>query len=227
MSHSSDEIIIEYTCNYGSDLEEATQYDINDIIKKKFMDYKLSKINCHIKSEQGIYGIQFFYKNRNDGKEVCLIDIKPKEKDTFEQSFDLCGEDIINMKVWIDQINIDLLGFEIITNKNRTKKFGYGNVEQMVKVNDFRDLNNMIMGFSVYINENNKITSIYAYYMSKNEYFWHKYDGIFSLKRKLTNQNYSEKIKKKVNGMSRENQILYRICKLPQNLFFNVIKYSK
>ena len=215
------------TCLYGNIQKNAILYNYTDKINNRILEYKLTKIICQSKLNENIRGMQFFYKNVIDNKEIALIDIKSKEKDLIEEHFYLNGEDIINMNVWLDALTLNLLGFEIITNKNRKKKFGYGNNEQLINIPDFKELTNIILGFNVYTNQNNELTCIYAYYMDKNEYFWLKFEGIFALKNQLSNQNYNEKIIKKLNNMSRENQILYRICKLPKNLFFDIIKYAK
>ena len=214
------------TCLYGSDVEKSKRYDVSDILKEKIFNYKITKIKCQLKSNEGIYGIQFFYRNLIDGKESILINIESKEKDLIEQEFDLNGESIIDMKTWLNE-NIILIGFEITTDKKRFMKFGYGN-DEPIKTLDLKNLDKVIVGFGVCANEeNNSIISIYAYYVNRGKYLYNMYKGILFLRRKSQNQIYKEKIKKKIQNMSRKNQILFRICNLPQNQFFNIIKYTQ
>ena len=222
----NEEEIPTVTCNYGYVSENADLYDMKTILNTKMMDYKLSKIKCQLKSNIGIYGIQFIYRNLIDGKETEIINIQPKEKDLIEQEFDLCGEHIIDMNIWLNN-EIILIGFEIITNKKRVQKFGYGNDEELIKIPDLKDLDKIIIGFGVNAFERNWISSIYGYYVNKNTYFSNLYKGILYLREKSKNPEYNEKIKKKLNNMNKKNQILYRICSLPQNHFFNIMKYTQ
>ena len=212
------------TCNYGSD--ESKLYDMKDILKDKMLNYKITKIKCQIKSNEGIYGIELLYRNLIDGKETSIINVQSKEKDLIEQVFDLCGDYIIDMRVWINN-DIKLIGFEIVTNRNRIFKFGYGKDEQLVKIPDLKNLDKIIIGFGLYINEGNSISSIYAYYINKSNYFYHLYKGILYLRSKSQNKEYNEKIQKKLSSMSKRNQILFRICNLPQSQFFNIMKYTQ
>ena len=214
------------TCNYGSVLDESKLYDMKDILKDKMLNYKITKIKCQIKSNEGIYGIELLYRNLIDGKETSIINVQSKEKDLIEQVFDLCGDYIIDMRVWINN-DIKLIGFEIVTNRNRIFKFGYGKDEQLVKISDLKNLDKIIIGFGLYVNEGNSISSIYAYYINKSNYFYHLYKGILYLRSKSQNKEYNEKIQKKLSSMSKRNQILFRICNLPQNQFFNIMKYTQ
>ena len=214
------------TCNYGSVLDESKLYDMKDILKDKMLNYKITKIKCQIKSNEGIYGIELFYRNLIDGKETSIINVQSKEKDLIEQVFDLCGDYIIDMRVWRNN-DIKLIGFEIVTNRNRIFKFGYGKDEQLVKISDLKNLDKIIIGFGLYVNEGNSISSIYAYYINKSNYFYHLYKGILYLRSKSQNKEYNEKIQKKLSSMSKRNQILFRICNLPQNQFFNIMKYTQ
>ena len=217
------------TCIYGSVLEKSKCLDIYEILKDKIYNYKLSKIKCQIKSNKGLYGIQFFYRNLIDGKESPLINIQPKEKekDLIEQEFDLNGDSIIDLKTWLDD-NYKLTGFEVITNRNRTQKFGYGNNEPIQGIIDFKNLDKIIIGFGVYINEDdNFITALYGYYLNRSKFLMIMYKGILYLRKKSQNPNFVEKIKKKLPSMNKKNQILFKICNLPQNQFFNIIKYTQ
>ncbi len=201
---------------------------MKDLLGNKMINYKISKIKCQLKSNVGIFGIQFYYRNLIDGKETAIINVQPKDNSPtlIEQEFDLCGEHIIDMNVWLNQ-DINLMGFEIITNKNRVQKFGYGNDEQLVKIPDLKGLDKIIIGFGLTVNEENCIESIYGYFIKKNIYISNLYKGILHLREKSKNPEYNEKIQKKLSNMSKRNQMLYRICRLPQNQFFNIIKYTQ
>ena len=215
------------TSIYGSVPDKSKLIDIYEILKDKIFNYKLSKIKTQSKSNKGLYGIQFIYRNLIDGKEASLINIQSKEKDLIDQEFDLNGDSIIDLKAWLND-NYILTGFEVITNRNRAQKFGYGDDEPIKNIVDFKDLDKIIIGFGLYVNEDdNYITSIYGYYLNKSEFFSIMYKGILYLRRKAQNSTYVEKIKKKLGNMNKKNQILFKICNLPQNQFFNIIKYTQ
>ena len=215
------------TCIYGLVPEKSKCIDIYEILKDKIFNYKLSKIKCQIKSNKGLYGIQFVYRNLIDGKESTIINIQSKEKDLIEQEFDLNGDSIIDLKTWLNDKYI-LTGFEVITNRNRAQKFGYGDNDPIQGIIDLKNLDKIIIGFGVYVNEDdNFITALYGYYLNRSKFFMIMYKGILYLRKKSQNSAYVEKIKKKLPSMNKKNQILFKICNLPQNQFFNIIKYTQ
>ena len=216
------------TSNFGSVTEKSKLIDIYEILKDKIFNYKLSKIKTQSKSNKGFFGIQFIYRNLIDGKEASLINIQSKEKDLIEQEFDLNGDSIIDLKAWFNNENYFLTGFEVITNRNRAQKFGYGDDAPLKDIIDFKDLDKIIVGFGVYVNEeDNCITSLYGYYLNRSKFFMIMYKGILYLRKKTQNPTYVEKIKKKLPTMNKKNQLLFKICNLPQNQFFNIIKYTQ
>ena len=168
MEKEDENIII--TCKYGLD-SQIKLYDMKDLFGNKMINYKISKIKCQLKSNVGIFGIQLYYRNLIDGKETAIINVQPKDSlfNLTEQEFDLCGELIIDMNAWLNQERI-LMGFEIITSKNRVQKFGYGNDEELIKIRDLKGLDNIVIGFGLYVNESNCIESIYGYFIKKNIY---------------------------------------------------------
>ena len=225
MSENKEVINVILSCNYGTVQGDSVHYTIKDKIgKDNILDYKITKIKCQLKSNEGIKGIQFFYKNINTGKEQALIDIKKDDKDLIDQEFILNNEDIIDLKVFLNN-DVVLIGFEVTTNKNRSKKFGYGENENLITVNDLENLDKIIVGFGVCSN-NEGITSIYCYYSSKRDYVFFLYTGMLSLRIRLKDSKFNEEVNKKLPKMSDKNKLLYRISSLPDNLYFNVIKYA-
>ena len=224
MSEEEKTISLEPTCIYGT-VAESTNYDMKDILGSKLLDHRLTKIKCFLKSNTSIYGIQFTYRNINDCKETTFIDVKSNEKDLIEQEMDLNNEEIKDLRVWLND-DINLIGFEVVTSKGRIQKFGYGNEEQLIKISDFEEESRVIVGFGCYADEKSGVTAIYAYYISKKQYISVCYGGIFSLRISLKDPKYKEKMDQKLDKMSEKNKILYKICQLPDNQFFNIIKYS-
>ena len=225
MSILDKEISIEPTCIYGTVEGESKMYDMYEILKEKILEYRITKIKCFLKSNTSIYGIQFVYRNINDCKETTFIDVKSKENDLIEQEMDLNNEEIKDLRVWLNQ-DIKLIGFEVTTNKNRSQKFGYGGDDELIKIPDFEDKDKVIVGFGCYANDQSGVTGLYGFYETRKQYISVIYSGIFSLRIKIKDPKFQEKTEKKLEKMNEKNKILYRICKLPDNQFFNIIKYS-
>ena len=222
---NNEEIGIYSTCNFGSTDETSKCYDIRNEVGKKIIHYKLSKIKCQIKSKDSIYGIQFIYRNINTCKEETLIDVKSTDYNLIEQEMSMNGEELVDLRTWLSE-EIKLIGFEVTTNKGRTQKFGYGNDEQLRMCPDLVEKDRVIVGFGVSADEKKGVTSLYAYYINKATYSFHLYRGVLSLRTKIKNEEYRKKIRPKLDNLSEQNKILYRICSLPDNQFFNIIKYA-
>ena len=214
---------VKETCNYGTD-DNYKRYDMKDILKDKLLDYRIKKIKCQIKPNSSIYGIQFIYRNILNCEEKDIINVKPKESDLLEQEMDLNNEDIIDLRVWLKDVK--LIGFEITTSKNRVKKFGYGEEAELIKISDLENHDQIIVGFGCCENEQHEISSIYGYFISKRKYISVIFEGILWLRIKNKDPKFKQKVEEKVKKMNEKNQILYRVCNLPDNKFFNVIKYS-
>ena len=223
MSEDPRIIPIFQSCNYGTVFDENEYHDVKVKLGNNILDYKITKIKCQLKSNTNIQGIQFFYKNAKTGEEKALIDIKKNDGELIEQEMILNNEDIIDLKVFLK--DVILVGFEVTTNKKRSKKFGYGEDEDLIAVPDLQNLDKIIVGFGV-CNSKEGISSIYCYFSSKRDYVFHLYTGILSLRIKLKDSKFKEETDKKLPKMNDKNKLLYRICSLPDNLYFNIIKYA-
>ena len=212
------------SCNYGTVIEDSIFFNTYDKLGDMLLDYKLIKIKCQLISNKCIAGIQFIYRNINNGQEIALINIKSSEKDLIKQEMVLNNENIINLKVFLRDVK--LIGFEVTTNKNHSKKFGYGNDEELIKISDLENLDNVVVGFGVCYGKELGVSSLYFYYMKKLDYILQIYSGVLSLKVKLKDIDFKEKVEKKLSKMSKKNKLFYRICYLPNNLYFGVIKYA-
>ena len=228
-SQRNQDLIMTSTCIFGrSNNENSKVYDVRDKVGKKILDYRLIKIKCQLKSNDCIYGIQFIYRNINTNKEETLIDVEPKDLDLsnlIEQEMDFDLEEIVDLRTWLSE-EIKLIGFEVTTNRGRSQKFGFGNDEELRKCPIFDGGENCIVGFGVIAEEKIGITGIYAYFLRKKLYAFYCYSGVFKLRIKMKNEEYNKKIESKIGNMNEKNKILYKICSLPDNQFFNIIKYA-
>jgi len=216
---------VKSTCIYGKIDENSKYYDVRDEVGKSILDYKITKIICQIKSNESIHGIQFIYRNINNGVEKALINVKPRDIDLIEQEMVFEIEDIIDLRIWLAD-NIKLTGFEVTTNRGRSQKFGYGNDDELRKIPDFENNDNTIVGFCVTADRKNGVTSLFAYYIDRITYSFYIYSGIFVLRAKMKNEEFNQKIKNKLQNLSEKGKNLYKICCLPNNQFFNIIKFA-
>ena len=217
---------IKSTCKFGSVDENTKDYDMIEELGKKILDYRLVKIKCQLKSNESIHGIQFIYRNINTSQECTLINVKTKKYDLIEQEMEFKMEDIIDLRVWIS-VDYKLIGFEVITSKGRSQKFGYGNDEQIYKCPDFVKKDNIIIGFGVGADDKNGVTSLFGYYLNKINYAVYLYSGVISLRIKIKDEEFRKKTESKLlPTMNEKNKILYRVCSLPDNQFHNIIKYA-
>ena len=218
---------ISSTVNFGRVDENSKYYDIRDEVGKKILDYRLVKIKCQLKSNDSIYGIQFIYRNINTNKEEALINFKSKENeiDLIEQEMSFDFEEIVDLRTWLSE-DIKLIGFEITTNRGKSQKFGYGNDEELRKCPEFENNDKTIVGFGITADDKNGVTSIYAYYLNKRTYAFYIYSGVFSLRIKIKDAEFRKKIESKLSSMSEKNKVLFKVCSLPDNQFFNIIKYT-
>ena len=217
--------LISDTCIYGS-VTNQNYLEIKSILGNEIFYYKPKTIICLLKPDICIVGIQFIYTNIYSGEDKTLIDINSEENYLKEEKFDLNNDEIvIDMKVWLNS-DLRLIGFEITTNKNRKKKFGYGNDEQQISVSVLKNLDQIVVGFGVYNDENFGISAIYGQFINKKNYLYNHLSGIFELRHKLKQSDFKEKVEKKLEKLDENKKILYRICQMPDNQFFNIIKYS-
>ena len=118
MSFGKQSLGVVSTCIFGKVEEFSKYYDVKDEVGKSILDYRLTKIKCQLKSNDSIYGIQFYYRNINTGKEVALINVKAKETDLIEQEMTFGVEEIVDFRSWLSD-EIKLIGFEVTTNRGR------------------------------------------------------------------------------------------------------------
>ncbi len=171
---------IKFGLLYGTIYEDSTFFEPYNNLGDKLLDYKLIKIQCQLMPNKSIAGIQFIYRNINDGQEIALIDIKSSKNDLIEQEMVLNNEIIINLKVFLKDVL--LIGFEATTNKNHSKKLGYGQDEELIIISDLENLDNVDVGFGVCYEKKLGVSSLYFHYMKRLDYDKH-----------IMNQNKIEK----------------------------------
>ena len=214
------------SCLYGKSEIDSKIHNIRDILGNNILDYRITKIKCQIKSNEGIYGIELIFKNLITEEEKSLINIKSEENNLIEQEIKFDLEIILDIKFWCNDEN-KLIGFEVNTNKGKFQKFGYGDDNQLKLCHQIKNKERVVVGFCFYEKENKGITGMFIYHMNKKTYAFFIYKGIFGLRTKIKNDKYKNEIEKKVDKFDDiKKKLLFKICCLSDNQFFNVIKYT-
>ena len=216
---------IESSCLFGKKGIDSKMYDIRDIVGRAILDYELIKIKCQIKSGKGIYGLQLIYRNIITKEQKTLINITSSESDLILQEMELESEQILDIKFWLND-EVQLIGFEVITNLKRFQKFGYGNDEQLVRCHELKNKNRVIVGFGIIEDKGNGIMGMILHHINKKTYSFYLHQGIFGLRIKVKNNDFRNDKNKKIDNMDKNNKLLYKVCCLPDNQFFNIIKFT-
>lgn len=203
----------------------TTNYDYSFSNEQDILDYRLHKITC-ILSEQRIQSMTLVYKNRNTGELITLLDTKASSKEGgTEMDFTFGDFEVINkVRTWVKEDN--LIGFEIATNENHIKKFGYGVDDELVKIDAFEAGNKVILGFGVHAGKKYGVSSIYFYYLDRVNLASIEYSGLLQLRAKLkANPEFKKKSEDKKTTLSEKDKFILDICGLPDTAFFPITSF--
>jgi hypothetical protein len=187
-----------------------------------FLDYHIHKICYKLKSNEFIQSMKIVFKNRNDGHLETLLDTAPNEEKTDEYELD-DNEEIKEVRIW--KKNDSVIGFEITTNKDRSKKFGYG-VDEPEKIKEFQNGDKIIFGFGCHANQQYGVCSIYCYYMDKRKYGIVQNSGLLQLRAKLKkNPEFKKEMEDKKASLTPQQKLILETCDLADAAFFPLASY--
>ena len=224
----NDIINIQNTSPFGEIKESSSFFDEESNLGSYLINYKLHKIHCYYEKNVGISGLQVYYIERMKSQEIKTIDISKKNNtDNIEEQ-----ELILESNELIDKITIykleQICGFEVFTNKNNKKKFGWcelnDGIGNKIELAEF-DGTNCLMGFFGNFNKIEGITSLGFYYINKKAFYLFSCLGFFLLRIKLKNENFKENAIKKLDKIKYSDKAVFKTCCLPDNPFFEIIKY--
>lgn len=205
----------------------TSNYDYSTANGEDVLDYRLHKIVCKLNSaSQHIQSMTLIYKNRNTGELITLLDtVNSNTKEGTEIEFTFGDFEIINqVRVWIKDDN--LIGFEIKTNEGNLKMFGYGNDEQLRKIDAFEAGNKVILGWGVQAGKSHGVSSIYFYYIDRVHLASIEYSGLLQLRAKLkANPDFKKKAEGKKDTLNEKDKFILNICQLPETAFFPITSY--
>lgn len=211
---------IKKTGKYGFVYNDSIYFNEKENIYNKELLYRVSKVNVWIGKRDNkdiICGIQFYYRNLKNGNEVTFGANKGDKYITDMKQIILePTEYLCDFNIRIDQ-EVTQIGFS--SNKGKTYLFGGESGEK--KITELNDNQGIIIApfgsFGDYLH------SCGMYYIDKNEYMMHFIYGYFELRFALKHRpKFKEKCEKlKLNSV---DQVLLRVCRLPDRLFHCIMK---
>ena len=229
----SDNILLKTTLEYGQghsrmiDMakhnETATvNHDCVGDMGEKFLDYHIYQIYYHLRSNECIQSLKMIFKNRNTGQLETLLDTDPEDDKSDKFQFE-DNEEITEVRVWLKKES--LIGFELTTNKNRSKKIGFGD-DNTIKIKEFEKGDKIIFGFGCQANKQYGVCSFYCYFMDKRMYGIVLNQGLIQLRSKLKkNEAYRKEVETKKATLNEKQSLILETCDLPDTAFFPIVSY--
>lgn len=213
----------EATSNYGLITEKSLLLDDLLVFNEFLICYRLHRIRCWQNKQLGLIGIQLFYKDRVTNEEIISLN-KSKNTESTLVEFNL---DSLEYITGLTIYKTDLLnGFSIITNKKRQKLFGYDIGEKIIPEAFEEEGKNVILGFFFTFEPNFVISSVGCYYLNRIFFSMILYSGVLYLRIKLKDEKFRKEIENKINTIDKSFKALFKMCLLPNILFYGVLKYS-
>ena len=190
--------------------------------KEKLFQYRLSEIKFFLGERNGkesILGLQTTY-TKITGEKIVNEEARDKvEKELDIKIFEIPSNDYICnffLKVGDDRIT----QIKLVTKKG--KEFVVGCEEGEERIVDFINNNKNYMILAFFGGYRKVLEALGAYYIPIKEYLGNS-RGYFELKRKMKKKDFKDNIN--LNKLKHSDQVLFRVCNLPDNCFNSIIKY--
>jgi len=189
--------------------------------KENLYQYRIAKIKVFLGEKDMILGIQAFYKDLKgeevpgeEGRDKTLNELDIKILEIPPNDF-LC-----NLRIFVGDDYITKLKFG--TKKGKELVVGTDDGEDRIisSINDNK--NNIILSISGGYRKNLELMS--CKYVPVSEYLGPTM-GYFELKKMLKREDFKKKTLENLNKFKEVDQILFKTCCLPDNVFNEIIKY--
>ena len=226
MSFIDDEIE-NYQAKYGCIDSNDVHFDDHPEFGFDYLDYKITKIKIWSakKTQYTVLGgIQTTYINNKAGTEFISPEHKGEkvDNDSFVEFILKKNEYIVNSSLWFEEGSICKIIFK--TNLKNTFSVGDAKGDEL-EVSEFGKNKFILSFFGTYSDK--YLTSIGMFINKQDEFFNYFLRGYLELKIFLSkDKNYNEIKEKEKNKVYNEiDLILIKACKLPKNVFNEIIKY--
>ena len=189
--------------------------------KENIYQYRISKIKVFLGEKDLILGLQTFYKNMK-GEEIAGAEGRDKNiKELDIKTLEIAPNDFLcNLRIFVGDDYITKLKFG--TKKGKELEVGTDDGEDRIisVINDNKD--HIIL--SLFGGYRKSLELLSCKYLPIKEYLGPTI-GYFELKKKLKHEDFKKKIEENLSNLPVSDQILYKTCCLPDNVFNEIIKY--
>ena len=216
---------IKCTAFFGTVFPEIKRFDDSKYCNKEnLFQYRLSKIKFFVDEKNGkqlILGLQTFYSSL-DGKVAENEEARDKtEKELEIKTLEIPSNDYI-CNFFLKHGDDHITQIRLLTKKGKEIVVGSDEGEEKIVdyINDNKD--HIILYF--FGGYRKCLEAIAAGYIPIKTYLGNT-RGYFELKRKMKEQSFKDAISAKLKSLSESDQVLFRVCNLPDSCFNSVIKY--
>ena len=216
---------IKSTAFFGTVFPEIKRFDDSKFCNKdNLFQFRLSQIRFFVGEKNGkelILGVQTSYTSL-DGKVTVNEEARDKtEKELDIKILDIPPNDYI-CNFFLRAGDDRITQVRLVTKKG--KEFIAGSDEGEEKIVDFINDNKDHIILYFFGGYRKCLESLAAGYIPIKTYLGNT-RGYFELKRKMKEQSFKDALNAKLKSLSESDQVLFRVCNLPDSCFNSVIKY--
>ena len=216
---------IKCTAYFGFVFPEIKRFDDKNFCSKEnLFQFRLSKIKFFVGEKNGkelILGVQTSFSSL-DGKITETEEARDKtEKELDIKTLEIPPNDYI-CNFYLRAGDDRITQVRLITKKG--KEFVVGSDEGEDKIVDYINDNKDHIILYFFGGYRKCLEALAAAYIPIKTYLGNT-KGYFELKRKMKEQSFKDAINAKLNTLEESDQVLFRVCNLPDSCFNSVIKY--
>ena len=188
--------------------------------KETMFQFRLSKIHIFMGEKDKILGIQSFYKNLKNEEVPGQLGYDDSIKVLNLIKFEIPSNDnLCNLNIFRSDEGVNKIKF--LTRKGKELTVGEGGEDTIMSyLNNTKD--NIILSFLGGYSK--QLDTLGCKYINMRDYFGNSL-GYFELRRKMKNENFRNKINTNMNKFKDTDQILIKVCLLPEACFNGIILF--